>query len=250
MSSYQEGGSTPGLYPTLQAQVLAAVAAASGVPTPPYSSLASYVVTMQGNATVPLVPANPQREYLLIYNPTQMPAQISTGNATQGAITNLSIGPGQAYFWATAQGLSPVYTGAMTAIGLYPGLPLWAWEGGANVVANVVNDMGVLQLTSAGTIGYPTSPVGLGAGAVYNDNLSIGVAFGATPNPTAPMMFFGSVTAASLLATGGGNLPISDPGNILQLWNNGGLVCVSLGGNVSSPPDLDFSQIINSQYLL
>lgn len=245
--SYRDGAPVVGLYPSTQAQVVAAVAAASGVPTPAPISLASYVVKMHGDATVPLIPANPQREWLLIYNPTQMPAQISKGNAKQGAITNLPIGPGQAYFWATAQGLGSVYPGPMTAIGLYSGLALWAWESSSNVIANLQNDVGVLQLTSGG-LGYPSSPIGLAPGSVWNDGLTIAVVPGVVPNMSAPQLFFGSITAATLLAIGGGNLPITDPGNILQLWNNGGLVCVSLGGSVLAPPSLDFSKIIDSQY--
>lgn len=232
-------------YPPMMGPVLAAIAAATGVPTPSMLSLASYVVKMTAS-TVSLVPPNNQRTFLAIYNPTQFPAQISLGTAKQGNINNLSIGPNEVYFSATSQGLGPVYVGPLTAIGLFPGLPLWAWEGDSGVIANLLNDIGVLQLTS-NSLGYPTSPVGLAPGAVYDDNLAIGVAFGATPNPLAPPLFFGSVTAAGLLATGGGNLPITDPGNILQLWNNGGLVCVSLGGSMPSPPNLDFSKIINSQ---
>jgi hypothetical protein len=233
-------------YPPTMGPVLAAIAAATGVATPTVPSLVSYVVKMTG-ATVSLVPPNNQRTFLAVYNPTQFTAQISLGNATQGAIQNMSIGPNEVYFSATAQGLGPAYVGALTAVGLFPGLPLWAWEAESNVIANLLNDVGVLQLTN-NSLGYPTSPVGLSPGAVYDDNLAIGVVFGASPNPLAPPLFFGSVTAASLLAIGGGNLPITDPGNILQLWNNGGLVCVSLGGSVPAPPNLDFSKIINSQY--
>src|SRR5579859_5220661 len=196
-------------YPPMMGAVLAEIAAATGVSTPSLLSLASYVVQMTGS-TVRLVPPNNQRTFLAIYNPTQFTAQISLGTAIQGGLNNLSIGPNEVYFSATQQGLGAAYAGPLTAVGLFPGLPLWAWEGDSNVIANLLNDMGVLQLTS-NAVGYPTSPVGLAPGAVYNDNLAIGVAFGATPNPLAPPLFFGSVTAASLLAAGGGNLPITDP---------------------------------------
>ena len=109
-----------------QAGVLARVAALSGVPTP--GGLTLHVVPQTpANTTVALVPVNVTRTFLLVFNPTQMPAQISKGTATYGARGNLSIGPNEAYFWATAQGLQPVYQGAMTAVG-FASLPLWAWE--------------------------------------------------------------------------------------------------------------------------
>jgi hypothetical protein len=109
-----------------QAGVLAKVAALSGVLTP--GGLTLHVVSLTPpNSPVALVPSNGTRTFLLVFNPTQMPAQISTGTATFGAIGNLSIGPNEAYFWATAQGLQPVYQGAMTAVG-FASLPLWAWE--------------------------------------------------------------------------------------------------------------------------
>ena len=62
----------------------------------------------------------------------------------------------------------------------------------------------------------------------WNDGLALAVVPGVTPNPSAPPIFFGSITAATLLLTGGGNLPLSIPGVHNQLWNNGGLICVDL----------------------
>lgn len=215
-----------GLPPALtQAGVLAAVAGLSGVPTPVGGALASYVVPMLGNLTVLLVPPNDDRSFLLIYNPSQMPAQISTGTATQGAITNLSIGPGEAYFWATAQGLTPVYLGSMTAIGLYPNLSLWAWEDGAGVA--FYNNGGVLALTDD-PLDWPADFTGLPPGAIWNNRRIVSVVPPTTPNPAAPPVFFGSITPAGLLALGGANLPTSFVGLApLQLWNNSGWVSVA-----------------------
>lgn len=222
-ASFYASGLPPALTRT---GVLAALASVSGVPTPDPATLASYVVPMTANQTVTLMLANPARSFLAIYNPTQLQAQISTGTATQGAITNLAIGPGEAYFWSTAQGLSPVYQGGVTAIGLWSNLPLWAWEDAANL-ANLYNDGGLLALVSH-PADYPTSFVGLPTGAVWDNGLSISVAGSPTPNPAAPPIFFGAITAAALLATGGGNLPLTNPGaGTLQLWNNGGIVCVA-----------------------
>lgn len=126
-SPYQIGPATfIGGLPT-QAGVLASVAALSGVPTP---AVTLHVVPLSpANITVQLLPANAARTFLLIFNPTQLPAQFSLATATLGALGNLSVGPNEAYFWATAQGLQPVYQGAITAIGVYAPLPLWVWEG-------------------------------------------------------------------------------------------------------------------------
>lgn len=249
LATYNEGGSVPGLYPTTQLQVLAALVGASGVPTPPSPNLASYVVVTKPNAPVAVMSANPQRTFLALYNPTQAPVQFALGTtALYGARANLPVGPGQAYFWANAQGLASVYTGAITAISPIPGIQFFAWEDAANLTANanLINDAGVLQLAAAAT-GYPTSPTGRPAGALWNNGGVISIVPGVTPNPTAPPVFFGATTAAAILALGGGNFPTSDPGVGNQLWNNGGLACISLGGGIG--PRLDFSQLGNSMYI-
>jgi hypothetical protein len=100
-------------------------------------------------------------------------------------------------------------------------MPLWAWEAGTNLW----NNGGVLALFLAD--GYPTSldvP-----GAIYNNGLSLGVVPGVTPSPIAMPVYFGMITADALFAMGGGNLPVDDPGEAGQLWNNGGEICVSAG---------------------
>ncbi len=126
-TQYVLGAPTPGDYPTTKSAVLGQVAQLSGVPTP--GGLVDRSITLSpANQTVPLVAANSARAFLLVYSPVVPPASISTGTALWGASTNLTLGPGQAWFWATAQGLGTVYQGAMTAIGLTPGLPLWCWE--------------------------------------------------------------------------------------------------------------------------
>jgi hypothetical protein len=122
-----DGQSTPGNYPTDKASVLQQVAQLSGIPTPVPNTDDSIVVTAT-NQTLPWVPANPNRSWLLLYNPAQPVSFFSTGTAILGATTNLAIGPGGAWFWATAQGFGTVYQGAITAIGLTANVPLWAWE--------------------------------------------------------------------------------------------------------------------------
>lgn len=88
------------------------------------------------------------------------------------------------------------------------------------------NDGGVLQMSAP--LNYPTSPVGLSAGAVWYNGGTVSVIPGITPNPLAPPVYFGTVTAAELLALGGGNLPLTNPGvGTNQLWNNGGVVSIA-----------------------
>jgi hypothetical protein len=86
---------------------------------------------------------------------------------------------------------------------------------------------GVLTLVNP-PAGYPTSPTGLSAGAVWSNSGAIGVIPGITPDPTAPPVYMVTTTAALLLSTGGGNLPLTAraPGSG-QLWNNGGEIAVS-----------------------
>ena len=94
--------------------------------------------------------------------------------------------------------------------------------------------VGGLLLDDGGTLdvepgaGYPTSPSGLAAGALWSNGGEVTVVPGVTPNSSAPAVYFGSISAASLLTLGGGNLPLS-PGSAgsLQLWNNGGPIGIS-----------------------
>ena len=78
--------------------------------------------------------------------------------------------------------------------------------------------------------GWPTSTADLAPGAVWANGIFICAVPGATPNPTAFPMLFGSITSTQLLLAGAGNLPLSDPENPNQLWLNGIQVCASVGG--------------------
>jgi hypothetical protein len=86
-----------------------------------------------------------------------------------------------------------------------------------------LNDGGVLWMTAP--LNYPTSPVGLAAGAVWYNGGTVSVIPGGSG--TGAPVFFGTITAAGLLALGGGGLPTTNPNNANQLWNNGGVVCIS-----------------------
>lgn len=99
-----------------------------------------------------------------------------------------------------------------------------AIAGGVN---GFFNDGGFLGVISSA--GYPSSATGLADGAVWDAGGVVYIIPGVTPNPAAPPLFFGIVTAPQLLSSGGGNLPTTDPNNALQLWNNAGIACVSLG---------------------
>lgn len=91
----------------------------------------------------------------------------------------------------------------------YPGL-LW-------------DDGGVVAVL--GLAGYPTSPAGLVPGSIWSNGGVVSVVPGVTPAPGAAPLFF-PIDAASLLAIGGGNLPLGNPGVVSQLWNNGGVVSI------------------------
>ena len=88
-------------------------------------------------------------------------------------------------------------------------------------------DVGSVLHVSSGA-GYPVSAAGLPPGDVWSNGTVVTVVPGITPDPSAPPMFFPGITPAELLATGGGNLPltagVSGSG---QLWNNVDVVNVS-----------------------
>lgn len=138
------GGSQPPFYPTTKSAVLSAVATLSGIATPSQLFDRSTTLATQ-NQAYPLMGTQPGRGWVLIYNPANPQAQVTlttptppvpvaSATATWGVLTNLILGPGEAYFWATDQGLAPCYTGAMAVIGLLPGMPFWAWESGGSVL--------------------------------------------------------------------------------------------------------------------
>lgn len=88
------------------------------------------------------------------------------------------------------------------------------------------DDGGVLYLLTVDG-SYPTSTVGLPIGAVWNNGTIVCVVMTTTPDPLAAPLFFNSTSPSFLLALGGGNLPLTNPGVVGQLWNNGGVVCIA-----------------------
>lgn len=92
------------------------------------------------------------------------------------------------------------------------------------ISASFLNDGGLLWMT--GPLNYPTNPTGLATGAVWYNGGTVSVIPGG-PGTGAPV-FFGSITAAGLLALGGGGLPLTPPTTgSLQLWNNGGVISIA-----------------------
>ena len=89
---------------------------------------------------------------------------------------------------------------------------------------NFLNDGSVLTTDAATT--YPTTP-NQPAGSVWWNGGVISVVPGITPDPSAAPLYFSTTTPLQLLELGGGNLPLSNPGNTGQLWNNGGVVSIS-----------------------
>ena len=90
-----------------------------------------------------------------------------------------------------------------------------------NAVTNLYSDNGLLGVLPAA--GYPVAGA-LPAGSIYSNGGAVSVVPGITPNPAAPALFFGFITASQLLSLGGGNLPYGGvtPGSG-RLWNPGGL---------------------------
>jgi uncharacterized protein YmfQ (DUF2313 family) len=92
---------------------------------------------------------------------------------------------------------------------------------GGAVGGTFYNNGGVLALS--GSPDYPISTAGLAAGDLWSNGGVVSVMPGATPDPTAPPVFFSSLTPLELLALGGGNLPTTAPApGSTQLWNSSG----------------------------
>lgn len=161
-----EGGGYPifPTYPDDKTGALASIADITGTTIP--AGLTDRSINLNpANATLALMIANPNRSWLAIYNPVQSQAWISLGTATLGAAANIMIGPGEVAYWPptttapvplTADDGTPlttddgqilmsdpgmsVYGGALTALGLMPGAPLWAWEAPGDSVVLTSDD--------------------------------------------------------------------------------------------------------------
>lgn len=98
-------------------------------------------------------------------------------------------------------------------------------EPASQSIASLINDGGVLIL--APTVTLPPTSGGL-PGSVWSNGGVVSVVPGVTPDPSAPPVFFGDITAAQLIVLGGGNFPITQPTpGSLQFWNAGGEVQIA-----------------------
>lgn len=111
---------------TSKSDVLAAVAELSGIATPAAVTDQSTTILPAGTA-LPLIPAA-TRSWLLLYNPAFPPAEAAVGTVEWDSLSNVVLGPGEAMFWATAQGGQAPPQAAMTLIGLLPYVPFWCWD--------------------------------------------------------------------------------------------------------------------------
>jgi hypothetical protein len=137
-----DGAPFPGQYPTDKAGALSSVAAQSGISTPAQVFDRS-VASLAGRTSVNIMGTQPARGWLLLYNPVAMQAQVALSTtAAWGTKTNLILGPGEAYYWSANQLLAPVWTGAVSVIGLFAGMPFYAWES-PGAVAIETDEFGV-----------------------------------------------------------------------------------------------------------
>lgn len=103
--------------------ILAALALASKVPTP--GGYTDYSATIfPPNVSLPIIPPDPNRTWLAIYNPSSPQLQISLGTAVWGNPSNIILGPGEAVL---ASGVGNVPLGQITFIGLLPNIAFNAY---------------------------------------------------------------------------------------------------------------------------
>ncbi len=88
-----------------------------------------------------------------------------------------------------------------------------------------LNNGGMLQLSTVS--GYPTSPTGLAAGAVWYNGGTVAIVPGGSG--TGQTLYFATETPTSLLASGAGGIPTADPLSSGELWSDGGLIAISAG---------------------
>lgn len=136
-------------YPLSKSDALRALWAQSYVPTPT-QVIDRSVTTADIETNVPVMGSQPTRGWLAFYNPAWPQVQISlTGPATWGVLTNLILGPGEAYFWANAQGLGQCWQGPIEIVGAIPDMQFWAWESGG-ATQWLTDDYGNLITNDAG----------------------------------------------------------------------------------------------------
>lgn len=119
----------PGPGGATKAAVLAIIAQQTGLPIPNPLTDDSLFLGAPG-AVSQVMASNGARQWMSIFNPANTPFGFSTGTpALTGVPTTIMVGPGQAWFQASAIGKGACYQGAIAAISSLAGAPVWAWEG-------------------------------------------------------------------------------------------------------------------------
>lgn len=203
--------------------VLEQIALVSGIPVPAVDDDSGLIELPQ--IAQAMIPAFQARGYILIFNPTAVPLAVSFSTAGFDQTASIVLSTGQGLLWSSTQNndTAQISQNALTVAGFLPGQVYYAWTTSQN--SGLINDGGVLQLVDG--FGYPTDPTSLPDGAVWNNGLAVGVVPGIIPDPLAPPVFFGFITAAQLLALGGGDLPLTQPSGSSQLWNNGDEIAIT-----------------------
>lgn len=125
-TQYLLGSISAGTYPTAKADVLAAIATATGIDVP--GGVVDNSTTIATSNTAFTLIAAAARSWIAIYNPAVPQFAFNLSTAVWGLTTNLMVGPGECWFWATEQGNSQPWQGAITAIGLTAGMPVYCWQ--------------------------------------------------------------------------------------------------------------------------
>lgn len=105
-----------------EADILAALAVLSGVPTPASFTDFSNIL-WNANASQPVIPPSSAWTWMVFYNPSNPQLQIGLGGAVWGNPANLIIGPGEAIL-AVAPNTTAL---AVNVVGLIPGVNFNAW---------------------------------------------------------------------------------------------------------------------------
>lgn len=113
---------------TAKAQLLASAATGWGLPQPSLTDRSGSIAI--SGVPVLIAAANPSRKYLLAYNPASAGFGIAQGSPILGSPGTVIVGTGSALLQNTlATPPSAIWQGAVYALGLMPGAPLWVWEG-------------------------------------------------------------------------------------------------------------------------
>jgi hypothetical protein len=149
-------------------------------------------------------------------------ATLSEGQPTRvyTMLFTLTCYNGLVYEFLVYQGVPPGLPGYQIPLPPSPGYgtPI---DGSISLLAN---DGGILTTTDPL---YPTQSGGLSAGDLWRNGDVVTVSGTTTPTAGSPAVLLSEISADGLLYIGGGNLLLTQPSTVGQLWNNGGIVSVA-----------------------